>query len=117
MRILKIIFLILLGIVLCFLALANRDPITLRLIPDFLTPIIDLPSLQIPVFVALFGGILLGLFVGFIWEWIREHQHRSTAQRNKNKIKELEDGISQSGNSLVTQDDVLSILEKSSQPK
>ena len=41
---------------------------------------------SIPIFVLFLCGVIFGLFVGFVWEWIREMKHRSASSR---KSKEL----------------------------
>ena len=65
------------GLALVLIALANRNMVTLRVLPDELAGFAALnPTYELPLFVVIFGGIALGLIVGFIWEWIREAGER-----------------------------------------
>ncbi len=111
MRYFKIVFLVILGIVLCFLALANRDPIILRLVPSTLEAVVPVPPVRVPAFIAIFGGILLGLLVGFVWEWLREYQHRSLATKSERKIRKLENEVSSLRTDKSDEDEILQILD------
>ena len=74
MRYLRYGFLGLLGIVLITVAIANRGVVTLTLLPAELGALFGLNlSIQIPLFVVIFSGIVAGLFIGFCWEWLREY--------------------------------------------
>ncbi len=33
--------------------------------------------MELPLFLVIFAGILVGLLIGFVWEWFREAKHRS----------------------------------------
>ena len=39
---------------------------------------------------VLFGGIVVGLLIGFLWEWMREHKHRAAAAERKAELRRLE---------------------------
>ena len=47
-------------------------------------------SIQLPLFLVVFGGIILGLLLGFVWEWLREGKHRTEATRAKRDAVKLE---------------------------
>ena len=50
---------------------------------------------SIPVFVLFLCGVIFGLFVGFVWEWIREMKHRSAASRKSKELAKVENELSQ----------------------
>ena len=95
MRIIKYLVLAAILIVLVAVALANRGPMTLRLLPDEIAGLFGLNyDLTLPVFVVILGTFLLGLVFGFVWEWLREHKHRVTArveQRERQRLESLAD--------------------------
>jgi len=105
--------LITVGIGLIFLALANRDPVTLRLLPEelaHLAPI--LAPVTVPLFLTIFGGIIIGLLIGFFWEWMRERKHRLTARARRREIAKLEnqvDGLKRE--KAGDQDSILALLD------
>lgn len=113
-RFLRFGFLILLGIVLITLALANREPVTLKLLPGELADLLGLPyQITLPLFISLFAMIALGVLIGFIWEWFREHKHRAEAARQAKEArrakKELDAVKREAGQ---PQDDVLALLDE-----
>ena len=112
MRYIKFCFLLILGIILCFLALANRDPVTLRLIPETLSNLFPIPAVVVPTFIVVLGGIIFGLFIGFFWEWLREHQHRTKVSKKDRKIRELEKQVSGLKKNDTPDDEILALLEK-----
>ena len=50
-------------------------------------------SLSIPVFVLFLSGVIFGLFVGFVWEWIREMKHRSASNRKSRDLVRVENEL------------------------
>lgn len=91
LRYLKLAFLAAVGLVLFVLAIANRDVVVLRLIPDEAAGLLPVPNqIAVPLFVVLFGGVLLGLLIGFVWEWFREHRQRAEAARRAKRLERLE---------------------------
>ncbi|WP_244868027.1 LapA family protein [Vannielia litorea] len=106
-------FLALLAVVLVTLALANREPVTLKLLPGELADLLGLPyQITLPLFLSLFAMIALGILVGFIWEWFREHKHRAEAARQAKEArrakKELDQVKRETGQE---QDEVLALLD------
>lgn len=94
MLIIRWIFLISVGIVLIVLAVANRDPVTLRLLPDELAHLAPVPPpVTVPLFLTIFAGIIIGLLIGFFWEWMRERKHRLTASARRREIAKLENEV------------------------
>ena len=50
---------------------------------------------SIPIFVLFLCGVVFGLFIGFVWEWIREMKHRSAASRKSKELAKVENELSQ----------------------
>ncbi len=72
-------------------AVGNRQPVTVRLLPEGMGGFAaNLPAVTVPAFMLIFGGMLLGLLVGFLWEWVREHRHRAEAARRRREVAKLE---------------------------
>ena len=106
-------FLALLGIVLITLALANREPVTLKLLPGELAELVGVPyQMTIPLFLALFAMIALGLLVGFVWEWFREHKHRAEAARQAKEARRAKKELAAERTRDGKQDEVLALLDE-----
>ncbi|WP_292285830.1 LapA family protein [Marivita sp.] len=91
MRYIRYAFLATLAIVLVSVALANRGMVQLSLFPSGLADLAGMNrSIELPMFVVIFGGIVAGLLIGFIWEWLREHKYRAQASRKEAEVKKLE---------------------------
>ena len=109
-------YLVLLAIALCLLtvALANRAPVTVKALPDDLAGFAGLVwQIDLPLFIVIFGGIIAGLLIGFVWEWFREMKHRSTASRKTREVARLERELAVMKDSQsVPKDDILAILDK-----
>ena len=68
--------------------------------------------MELPFFVVIFGGIIAGVLIGFVWEWFREHKHRSAASEHKREAGRLKREVSQLRNDTAKpDDDVLALLE------
>lgn len=91
MRYFRYAFLGLIAIVLVTLSVANRQMVTLNLLPEELVTLIGINlSVSVPLFIVFFGTIIIGLLIGFAWEWLREHKHRSMAnvvKRDKDRLE------------------------------
>jgi len=106
-------FLAALALVLVVIAVANRAPVTLRLITDDTAAWLGLPgSAALPLYIVIFGGIIAGIIIGFIWEWLREHKQRAQAsamRRDHARLSREVDRLQKTGGEKT--DDVLALLE------
>ena len=111
MRYIRYAFLGVLGIVLISVSLANRDFVTLRLMPDDLATLVGFNmAVSLPLFVVVLGGIVAGLIIGFVWEWMREFRIRREAD-----VRKLEREVSRlKQKETQGRDDVLVILDEAS---
>ncbi|MFV2002386.1 MAG: lipopolysaccharide assembly protein LapA domain-containing protein [Paracoccaceae bacterium] len=112
-RYLRYLFLAALAIVLVSIALANRDPVTLRLMTDDLAALAGVPNAAtLPLFLVIFAGIIGGILIGFVWEWLREHKHRAEAASQRRERERLQREVDRlQKKSGEVKDDVLALLE------
>ncbi len=125
-RYLKYGFLLILAICLATVALANRPSVPLKLMPDWLWRLVSrpsevetvpvaAPSLELPLFFVILVSVAVGLLIGFVWEWIREHKHRAEARERKKHVNRLEAEVTRMHKSKHEgEDDVLALLEERS---
>jgi uncharacterized integral membrane protein len=112
MRYLRYAILAALAIVMVTVAIANRGPITLRLLPEELTGLFGFSwQITLPVFVVLLIAVMFGVVLGFVWEWIREHKYRRDAVVERRSRVELERALGAAGQKQKPGDDVLALLE------
>nr|WP_108854661.1 LapA family protein [Defluviimonas aquaemixtae] len=113
MRFIRLLFLALLAIALVAVASANRDPVTLRLLPEEVAGYVGLNwSAELPLFLVIFGGIVAGLAIGFVWEWFREAKHRAAASQHRREAGRLEREVGRlKRENSKPDDDVLALLE------
>ncbi len=113
LRFLRLVFLAVLAIVLVAVASANRDPVMLRLLPEELDAYLGINwSLELPLFLVIFAGIVAGLAIGFVWEWFREAKHRSALSQHKREAGRLEREVSRlKTEKAEPEDEVLALLE------
>lgn len=112
MRYIKYLFLAVLGIALITVALANRGSVVLRAVPEGLESLVGFSgAIELPLFIIIFGGIVAGLLIGFVWEWLREHKHRAVAARKIREVGQLEREVSRLRDKPENKDDVLALLE------
>lgn len=104
------------AIALVLIALANRRIVTLRVLPDELAGFAALnPTYDVPLYVVIFGGILAGLVVGFVWEWIREAGERAAAARQARELAGLRAEVERlKKNDPRHRDEVLAALDEAS---
>lgn len=100
-------------IVLVLVALANRGTTELRLLPNELSFFGLNLSIELPVFVVFFGGVVFGVLIGFCWEWLREHKYRAEVSRKSRALRRTERELAKiKGEKYAGQDDVLSLLDE-----
>lgn len=116
MRAIRYLFLLLLAICLVVVAMANRQIVTLNLLPDELASFSGISqTVDLPLYAVGFGGLLIGLLLGFFWEWLRESKYRSQANRQRREAARLKrelDRVRTDQNRSEGRDDVLALLEK-----
>ena len=95
-RYIRVIFLTCLSIIILTLAVANRELVDIRILPSELEGFLGGGMIfSIPIFVLFLCGVIFGLFVGFVWEWIREMKHRSASNRKSKELAKVENELSQ----------------------
>ena len=102
------------AVALVAVALANRQMVTLKVLPDELAGLFALnPSINLPLFAVVFLGIAIGLLVGFVWEWLREWKHRSAVAQKEREVGALKRELRQAKADAAPEggDDVLALLD------
>ncbi|WP_299676766.1 LapA family protein [uncultured Roseobacter sp.] len=104
------------GIALIAVAIANRGLVSLQLIPSEVAGWFSVnPQIELPLFIVIFGGIVVGLLVGFVWEWVREHGQRAEAARQAREMRRLEREIARlKDEKNAGKDEVLALLDEAS---
>jgi len=109
MRIIKLILLALIMAAVVVLAVANREPVTLHLLPAGLSSIAT-HSIQLPLWVVGLASILTGMLLGYILEWLREHKHRRRATQKTREAAALNREVGKLRKEAGKDDDVLALL-------
>ena len=114
MRYIRFAFLALLAICLVTVAVANRQLVELKAMPEFLSALLGLsPTITLPLFIVIFLGIAVGLLIGFVWEWLREHKHRAEARAARREAGELQREVNRlKADKHEGEDEVLALLEQ-----
>ena len=110
MRTLKYLVLALILVCLVVLSLANREIVTLHLLPEGMARVMPL-SIEVPLFVVSLVSIGVGMVIGYLLEWFREHKHRRQAAQKAREAARLSGEVDrlrrQSGK---PEDDVLALI-------
>ncbi|MEQ9039334.1 MAG: lipopolysaccharide assembly protein LapA domain-containing protein [Silicimonas sp.] len=112
MRYVRYLVLGVIAVVLIIIAVANRGPLTLRLLPVELEGLFGLSwQVTLPAFLILLAAVLVGVLLGFVWEWVREHRFRAEAVAERRERERLEREIRKTAPRQEKGDDVLALLE------
>lgn len=114
MRYIKYLCIAAFAVVLITIALGNRDFVQLQLVPDVVASVLGMnPKISLPLFLVVYGGILAGIFVGFVWEWLREYGHRRHEAQLERETRRLEREIKRlKGEKHEGKDEVLALLDE-----
>ncbi|WP_461427839.1 LapA family protein [Gymnodinialimonas sp.] len=109
----KLLFLALVLVALVFLFFANNEPVTLNLMPDVMAAATGMQNeYTLPLFIVVTGALVLGIIVGFVLEWLREHRFRAEAKTQRREANRLNQEVAaMKGRKGDSQDDVLAILD------
>lgn len=114
MRYVRYLILGLLLLMLLVVALANRAQVAVQLLPDDLAMLLGWQArAEVPLFVVLGLGAVIGVVLGFVWEWLREHKHRKVARVQTKAVSKLERELAaMKDQTSLPDDDVLALLQK-----
>lgn len=116
MRYIKYAVLAAIAVALVSVSLANSQSVDLQLLPTDLGGLIGMNYfIAMPLFVVIFGGVAIGLLVGFIWEWIREYKQRAEAAEQRREMDRMRREIKRlKAHEARGKDDVLALLDEAS---
>lgn len=109
MRVIKYLLLAVILIAIVILAVANRGTVTLHLLPAELSALGQW-SIDLPLHVVGLGLILVGMILGYILEWLREHKHRRRASVKAREAAVLDKEVKELRKAQAKDDDVLALL-------
>ena len=114
LRALRFVILLVVAVVLLAVALANREAVVVRaLAPDLAAYAGVGWTATLPLYLVIFGGIVAGLVLGFLWEWLRERKYRANARLRAREIVRLERELGDlRAMAAPAGDDVLAILDR-----
>ena len=97
-------------------ALANIESVTVQLLPAGIAHLFAVtPQIELPLFVVIFISIVVGLLVGFVWEWMREYGVRADNARNARDVRRLEREVKRlKGEKHEGKDEVFALLDEAS---
>lgn len=117
MRLIKMIITAILMIAVVLVALANREDVTVKLLPDQLSDQFAgwagyEPALTLPLFAFLIGAILLGGLLGYLIEYIREGKIRKAKRGVEREKRQIEQELETLKKKTRTEEEeVLALLE------
>lgn len=116
MRYIRYLCIVVFAMALVAVALANRNYVSVQVLPNEVAGFFTMnPQISLPLFIVIYGGVLAGLLVGFIWEWIREHDQRAAAARTAREMRRLEREVKRlKGERNEGKDEVLALLDEAS---
>ncbi|MDB6452309.1 LapA family protein [Falsirhodobacter sp. 20TX0035] len=111
MRWIRIALLVILAVLLLSVAIANRELVTISLLPDGISAFFGWDwSFRMPLFLVILLAAAVGLLIGFVWEFLREHQIRTGAIQSQREASKLRAEVA-TLRQEQPKDEVLAILD------
>lgn len=114
LRIAKYLFLFIVAVALVLMALANRETVVVEMVPEALVGWFGIQyAIALPLFVVILGAVMVGILVGFVWEWLREYRYRADAKIHKRAAQSLEREVKtlKGGTGQNAQDEILALVD------
>jgi uncharacterized integral membrane protein len=109
MRIIKLTLLGIILLAIVLLSLANRQDVNVQLLPDPLSTILPW-SQDMPLYLVCLISIAVGMVLGYILEWLREHRHRRRAAEKAREAERLSREVDRLKKKTGPEDDVLALI-------
>ena len=91
MKTIRYAFWAIVALCLILVGLANRGMVTVRAMPEAFSNMMGIsPDVEIPLFVVILLSVGVGLLIGFLWEWVREHRIRADARAKAREVDALQ---------------------------
>lgn len=111
MRTIKLILLALILVGVVVVALANRAPVTVQLLPGEMAALAPNAQVTLPLFLHGLIAILVGMVLGYLLEYLRETKHRRRASANAREANRLHREVSELRRTTnKPKDDVVALL-------
>ena len=114
LRIAKYLFLFIVAVALVLMALANRETVVVEMVPEALVGWFGVQyAIALPLFLVILGAVMVGILVGFVWEWLREYRYRAVAKIHKRAAQSLEREVKtlKGGTGRDAQDEILALVD------
>ncbi|WGV15828.1 lipopolysaccharide assembly protein LapA domain-containing protein [Fuscovulum ytuae] len=114
LRYLRYALIAVLMVLLLTVGLANRTVVPVRFLPEDVAALFGVSwQMEMPLFLVILGGVVIGVVIGFTWEWLREHKHRKAASVRRKEVARLERELAVMKDSAsVPGDDVLALIDR-----
>ena len=114
MRYMRYFILGLMSLGLIVVSLANREMVTLNLLPEALGALFNVNAkIHVPLFVSILSGVAAGLLIGFVWEWLREMKHRVAVKLEHKQVVLLKREVDKLKSEIPkAKDDILTLLDE-----
>lgn len=109
MRVLKLVLAALLLVLIVLFAIANREIVTVDLLPEPLDQVLAV-SADVPLFVVSLVSVLVGLILGYLFEWAREWKYRRRAAERSREAERLAREVERLKTQGRPDDDVLALV-------
>lgn len=103
------------ALVLVLLSLANREVVSLRLLPPDIGGFVGMSGeWRLPLFAVILVALAAGVLAGYLGEWLRARRQRSAARRNTRDLDRLQREVEalKVAQKAPAGDEILAILDE-----
>lgn len=114
-RLVRLAVIALLAILLVLVAMANRASVPVHLLPSDFVAFLGISGvIEVPLFIVMLAAAVVGLIVGFVWEWLRESKHRAHAATGERRVTALAREVTRlrEAQAGTPKDEVLALLDR-----